>query len=638
MLKKVIFTIFALTLATDSVAKPKGEERMRFLVDETNRDHEPYADLALYMVERYISSKTSTLIIMENCEHCFLGLQNMHTRLLRYFLKRFNPTMSLQLFFGLPEDRLWDYNIFIVDSMHAFKNLSINIPETSYEHQFHFFIILTLRTKSSEIAAHHMRAIFNECLRFNVDNVVVMLELDKRKFGFYTYYLFADVYCHQGENIEIVHFNTYFNGSLEHDRLFPQHLRDFHGCQLFICLEMGYPLLGFHGNRSDPHDLQDIRLVAGIEGDLLKDLAKALNFRVNFSISKNRGVIGENNDSTGCFAELAAGKADIAIGCLSSTDGLRHVFSYSISYHQSLYVFIVRSGLHFGPIKQLVHAFCRSVWQAIGICCVIGMIFIRFVISCTSSGVCEKLVGQRKHSDSTNLIVVMMGYPIKILPSRNCARLLLMSWLLATLVLRNAYQAKMFDSLRISRRIPIPRTIAGLEEKNYIFVSDKYTEFYPRNMTRIISNITQRYRMVQQSDTERLITSSMLDTLAWHNRQNWKTSSLTYVDEPIYNVQISMYFKKHSIFRSIFDDRIKKLSSAGITSHLGAKHVKKQFQVMNANSQRLPAISSNMLRGLYILYAMLMTIAFTQFSLELLTKRAPSVRRAMDWIHYVGRD
>lgn len=108
-------------MATESIAKPKGKERIRFLVDETNRDHEPYADLALYMVERYISAKTSTLIIMENCEHCLPGLQNMHTRMLRYFLTRFNPTMSLQLFFGLPEDRLWDYNIFIVDSMHAFK-------------------------------------------------------------------------------------------------------------------------------------------------------------------------------------------------------------------------------------------------------------------------------------------------------------------------------------------------------------------------------------------------------------------------------------------------------------------------------------------------------------------------------------
>nr|XP_014102302.1 uncharacterized protein LOC106626926 [Bactrocera oleae] len=459
-------------MATESIAKPKGKERIRFLVDETNRDHEPYADLALYMVERYISAKTSTLIIMENCEHCLPGLQNMHTRMLRYFLKRFNPTMSLQLFFGLPEDRLWDYNIFIVDSMHAFN--------------------------------------------------------------------------------------------LEHDRLFSRHLHDFHGCPLLICLELGYPLLGFHGNLSDPQDLQNIHLVAGIEGDLLRDLAKAINFRVKFSISRERG--------------LAAGKADLAIGCLSSTDGLRHVFSYSLSYYQSLYVFIVRSGLHFGPIKQLAQAFCANVWQAIGACCIIGMIFIRFIISCTSSAVCEKLIGQRKHSDSTNLIVVMMGNPIKILPRRNCARLLLMSWLLATLVLRNAYQAKLFDSLRISKRIPIPRTISGLEAQNYILVTDKYVEFYPSNMTRIISNITQRYRMVQQSERERFITTSMLDTLSWHNRQNWKTSCLTYIEEPIYNVQISMYFKKHSILRSIFDYRIKQLSWGGITSYIGEKHVKKQFQ------------------------------------------------------------
>lgn len=158
------------------------------------------------------------------------------------------------------------------------RNLGINIPEASYEHRFYFFIILTLKTRAREIAAFHMREIFNDCLRFNVGHVFVMLELAKKKFRFYTYY-FADVYCHQGGNIEPVHFNTYFNGSLEHDRLFPPHLNDFHGCPLLMCLQLSYPLLESYGNRSDPQDLQNIHLLAGIEGNLLRDLAKAIHFR-----------------------------------------------------------------------------------------------------------------------------------------------------------------------------------------------------------------------------------------------------------------------------------------------------------------------------------------------------------------------
>ncbi|XP_054727286.1 uncharacterized protein LOC129236975 [Anastrepha obliqua] len=627
MAKSFLITIFVLAFALLSDAK------LRFLIDEVNGDHEAYAELALYMTERYISPKTSTLIIMEQCEHCQPGLQNMHTRLMRHFLKRFNPTMSLQLSFGLPEGRLWDYNIFIVDSMEAFKHLSIHIPVTRYEYQFHFFVILTLRTKSSKIANEQMGGIFRECLRFHVDNVVIMFQLEDNKFGFFTYDPFGKDFCRQ--IVQIIEFNTYVNGNLTDDRLFPPHLRDFHGCTLNICVQLSYPFMGFKGDHNDLRQLQDINKLVGIEADLLKDLSKALNFRVNISIPKEDSVIGEFNDSKGCFVELNAGKTDIAIGCLSSSDGLRHVFSYSVTYHQSPYVFIVRSGLHFGPIKQLVLAFRTGVWIAIGCCCVVGMIFIRLIVRYTNRQICEKIVGTPRRSDSTNLIVVLMGNPIKALPRHNSARLLLMSWLLATLVLRNAYQANLFDTLRISRRIPVPRSISGLEDKNYVLLSDKYVDFYQQNMTTIVRNLSKRYSLIQNSVTSRLTTYSTLDVLAWHNQQNWQTSRLTYVDEPIYPVQISMFFKKHSMMRAFFNYRIKQFMAAGITSHIASKHVSRSYEIINTRPRRLPAISSNMLKGLYLLYSMLMGLACALFALELLSEKLQGMKRVVDWMHCV---
>ncbi|XP_020713978.1 uncharacterized protein LOC101450772 [Ceratitis capitata] len=438
--------------------------------------------------------------------------------------------------------------------------------------------------------------------------------------------------------MHIIRINIYSNATLQSDHLFAPQERNLHGCSLNVCLRLGYPYLGFHGNQSDSQQLQDVQRLSGIEADLLKNLVLALNFSVNISIPEEKSLIGRHNNSTGCFAELASGRSDVAIGCMSISDGSRDVFSYSTTYHQSHFVFIVRRGLHFSPIKQLAQAFCGSVWLAIAVCCIGGLIFIRLIISHTNPSTCEKLVGNPKRSDCTNLIITMMGNPLQVLPRRNSARMLLMTWLLTTLVLRNAYQAKLFDTLRTSKRLCVPHTIAGLEDKSYILLADNYVEFYPQNMTQIVSNTTRRYRIVQNSESTRYTTFSMLDTLGWHNRQNWNTSRLTYVPEPIYLIQLSVFFKKHSILRSLFDHRIKQLMGAGITSHIYRKHVAKHFQMMNESSQRMPVISSNMLKGLYLMYAFLMATACTLFGLELLARNCLWVKRFMDWMHLIKRE
>ncbi|XP_023158812.1 uncharacterized protein LOC110117946 [Ceratitis capitata] len=463
-----------------------------------------------------------------------------------------------------------------------------------------------------------------------------MIELERNTFGLYTYYPF-DEECHR-HHMRIVRINTYSNGNLQYDHLFPPPVRNFHGCTLNLCLRVAHPVvLDFRGNRNDPKDLQGFDRLFGIEADIFRNLAKAMNFRVDISIPEEISTIGGHNDSTGCFAELASGRSDVAIGSLTISYGLRDVFSYSISYHQSPFVFIVRRGLHFGPMKQLAQAFCGSVWLAIGVCCVGGMIFIRLVIRHANPSTCEKLIGNPRRSDCTSLIITMMGNPLQVLPRRNSARLLLMAWLLATLVLRSAYQSKLFDTLRTSQRMPVPNSIAGLVENKYILLADRYVNFYPENMTLIVLNVAERYRFVQNSESIRFATFSMLDTLTWHNQLNWNTSRLTYIPEPIYLMQVSMFFKKHSILRSIFNYRIQQLMGAGITSHIAQKHVVKKFQGMNERLQRLPAISSNMLSGLYLLYAFLMAVACLLFALELLAHRNLRVKRLIDWMHLVER-
>lgn len=75
-----------------------------------------YTELALNLTKRFIAPHTNTLVIMEKCEFFVHELQLVHTTLLHNFLPNLGYSINVQLFFGQPDERLWDYNLFVVDS------------------------------------------------------------------------------------------------------------------------------------------------------------------------------------------------------------------------------------------------------------------------------------------------------------------------------------------------------------------------------------------------------------------------------------------------------------------------------------------------------------------------------------------
>lgn len=80
-----------------------------------------YGQVALYMVMRYISPRTNTLIIMEHCLHNCDDHRLYHSTVLKFFLNNLNYSMATQLYFGQPEERPWDYNLFLVPTWKEFE-------------------------------------------------------------------------------------------------------------------------------------------------------------------------------------------------------------------------------------------------------------------------------------------------------------------------------------------------------------------------------------------------------------------------------------------------------------------------------------------------------------------------------------
>lgn len=97
------------------------------------------------------------------------------------------------------------------------------------------------------------------------------------------------------------------------------------------------------------------------------------------------------------------------------------------------------------------------------------------------------LVGPANNMPFFNMVNICLGGTITIhdIPLRNFARSMLMIWLLATLVLRNAYQGKLFDNLRSHQRMAPFYHLNELYESNLKLYL--YESFY-QNVANLISS------------------------------------------------------------------------------------------------------------------------------------------------------
>lgn len=333
---------------------------------------------------------------------------------------------------------------------------------------------------------------------------------------------------------------------------------------------------------------------------------------------------------------MEKGRAELAIGGLSPILPNAQKFTYSFVYHTTPSVFIVKSDLRFGPIQRLLKPLQPSVWLMIIVQSVVGIVIIEILERVRRPEWRNFVFGSRNKHPIRHMFVSSLGYalPANVLPRRNFARFLLIAWLLLTLELRNAYQGKMFDSLRLAKRRPVPPTIEALIRHDYILLAPGITNLYPANKTSIVANTIEILH--QLNENERPLTSiALLDHLMNYNSKYWHNSSLTYVNENVYSYQCAMFFRKHSILPASFNAKLKLLSDAGITAHIANRHVRWQKHPTKdlSASPEVQEITSHHLIGMYRMYGVLSWISVVIFVFELLSKRSKRLKLIMDWLN-----
>lgn len=272
-------------------------------------------------------------------------------------------------------------------------------------------------------------------------------------------------------------------------------------------------------------------------------------------------------------------------------------------------------------------------WLMILIQSLVGMIIIDIIERVRSPTFRNYVFGSNNKHPVRNLLLALLGLGATE-PRKSFARFLLMAWILWTFELRTGYEAKMFDSLRMGKRVPVPTTIAELIDQDYILLAPYVTEYYPANKTRIVPSNGNELDDLNASEG-RLTVAALLDTLMDFNVKNSHNSTLTYVDEKIFYYQLVMFFEKHSILASILNDQLKMLNDAGITATIAKRYGRWEKSNVNDPSQapNVESITNKNLEGLYSICGAVYLIALIAFILELFAYKSERLQQVMDWLN-----
>lgn len=131
-------------------------------------------------------------------------------------------------------------------------------------------------------------------------------------------------------------------------------------------------------------------------------------------------------------------------------------------------VFFVTRGAPYSSYERLILAFDLTTWLLIIIAFVIAF-FVIFLVEFLSLQFSFKrakfLIFEEANSPSLNVLEIFFGYGLIKIPNQNFTRILIILFTIYCLIIRTAYQGKMFEFLYSNIRHQTVETIAELFEK-----------------------------------------------------------------------------------------------------------------------------------------------------------------------------
>lgn len=137
----------------------------------------------------------------------------------------------------------------------------------------------------------------------------------------------------------------------------------------------------------------------------------------------------------------------------------------STTYYYGSVVFAVPLGEAYSVMATIFFPFKYIIWSCIGFIFLATMLVVGTLKMSTPRSRAF-VVGTRNDLPFFNMLTICFGGAMTRVPTRNFARFLLLIWLTMSLVLKAAYQSKLFMFLQTEQRGPPMRTLDDVIQSN----------------------------------------------------------------------------------------------------------------------------------------------------------------------------
>jgi hypothetical protein len=215
----------------------------------------------------------------------------------------------------------------------------------------------------------------------------------------------------------------------------------------------------------------------GRDYELIKTLAEGLNFNLTINIMKADPCVYESGAIDGGLKNIFQNKSDLAIAnCWLRLSKLNE-FASSTSYDSDKFIVAFSVQDELTSLEKLLYPLAVTTWMLLLLYILIGYLSI-FIIKKQSKKIQNFVIGENVKHPYFNMLIAILGTSQNRLPMGTFARFLLMNFLILCLIIRTAYQGKLFEVMKASVKHSEPKTIAEMLDDGFTFYAlETHTEF-----------------------------------------------------------------------------------------------------------------------------------------------------------------
>lgn len=329
------------------------------------------------------------------------------------------------------------------------------------------------------------------------------------------------------------------------------------------------------------------------------------------------------------------GITNMSIGGIVQTDRRMSELTASTAYMYYNMVYAIPKGRPYTPFEKLFFPMDTLVWALLGVFFAFALILLIWLREKLPAirNIIVGLVAPHK-APILNMVNIFFGGPLLFVPQTKTALQLVMIWVIATLVLRTAYQGLLFNMLQSDMTYPPPDTLEDIRKSdlNIYTTTTFFNIMYKnvpdfRNRLLVYDPVPSTYDVLRNSTFNGVFVVAV-DTMAAYNRKHRQNGTISMAKDRIFLLPVSIFFTRSSCLEPAFNDQLQKYISSGLFSSWTKQFIDHKYsKEIRKTSNEPEKLSVHQITGILIILFAVYGISILVFIIELLSVKYHLIRR-----------